>query len=145
MRETLEAAKALRCRFVSYPNSDARRSAIIETIEQYRSQPNFSRLPKHSDAPFIIFWGAAVLLETPAWVWLEAPFSTYRWSTWRRDRRRGTTSRTFSVACDKEQIVDKVKLHSRSEAIRAGLLTVLIPTETDIRGACCQSAGDNAR
>ena len=122
MRETLEAAKELEMQtFVSYPNSDAGGQLIIETIEQYRSQPNFHVFQNIPDAPFInLLRGAAVLLGNSSLGLLEAPFLHLPVvNIGARQKARHHVENVFLVACDKKQIVDKVRSILGSEEIRS--------------------------
>lgn len=121
MRETLEAAKELGMQtFVSYPNSDAGSHLIIETIEKYRSQPNFHVFQNIPDAPFIhLLRGAAVLLGNSSLGLLEAPFLRLPVvNIGARQSLRHHAENVFFVACNKEQIADKVSAILGSEEIR---------------------------
>jgi len=121
MRETLEAAKELGMQtFVSYPNSDAGSQLIIETIEIYRSHPNFHVFQNIPDAPFIhLLRGAAVLLGNSSLGLLEAPFLRLPVvNIGARQSERHHAENVFFVACNKGQIVDKVSDILGSEEIR---------------------------
>jgi GDP/UDP-N,N'-diacetylbacillosamine 2-epimerase (hydrolysing) len=121
MRETLEAAKELEMQtFVSYPNSDAGGRLVIEAIEEYRSYPGFHLFQNIPDAPFInLLRGAAVLLGNSSLGLLEAPFLRLPVvNIGARQKARHHVENVLFVACDKKQIVDKVRSILESEAIR---------------------------
>lgn len=121
MRETLEAAKELEMQtFVSFPNSDAGSRLVIEAIEEYRSHPKFHLFQNIPDAPFVnLLRGAAMLLGNSSLGLLEAPFLRLPVvNIGARQSARHHVENVFFVACDKQQIVDKVRSILGSEEIR---------------------------
>ncbi len=121
MRETLEAAKKLEMQtFVSYPNSDAGSRLVIEAIEEYRRHPKFHLFQNIPDAPFVnLLRGAALLLGNSSLGLLEAPFLRLPVvNVGARQSARHHVENVFFVACERQQIADKVRFILGSEEIR---------------------------
>lgn len=121
MRETLSAAAELGLQtFISYPNSDPGANQIIDAIEEFRPNPRFQTFKNIPDVPFInLLRGAAVLLGNSSLGLLEAPFLRLPVvNVGARQKMRHHVENVFFVACNKEQIVDKVRSILGSEELR---------------------------
>ena len=121
MRETLSAAAELGLQtFISYPNSDPGANQIIDAIEEFRPNPRFQTFKNIPDIPFInLLRGAAVLLGNSSLGLLEAPFLRLPVvNVGARQKMRHHVENVLFVACNKEQIVDKVRSILGSEELR---------------------------